>query len=328
MLCSGVIPFIRNSYHPTTPTINRRAHARPSNENRTHGRAEMGPESRCRRASVYGGRPDYLLSGIPNAALAEQLHPTTLFRQSLKSFETGNGTIMVDLLALKAANAKRWANAKITRGFAGIAKALVASKARYQAVEARTGVPWFVIAVIHERESSQNWGRSLAQGDPWNRVSVHVPAGRGPFVSWEAAAIDALVKCPPYAARNKDWSAGGALTLLEGYNGLGYFRRGIPSPYIWAGTDQYKFGKYVADGKFDAGYVDTQPGCAALIRSMMVLDATITFTGATLTLSGIPPVQKRAKPVVAKPLSISKPSKGLVGAFFASLVSSILKRKS
>jgi lysozyme family protein len=108
---------------------------------------------------------------------------------------------MTDLVALKATNEKRWAIAKLTRNFAGIAKALIASKPRYQAVEAKTGVPWFVIAVIHERESSQNWGRSLAQGDPWNRVSTHVPAGRGPFISREEAAIDALANCHPYLAK-------------------------------------------------------------------------------------------------------------------------------
>ena len=111
---------------------------------------------------------------------------------------------MTDLTALKSANAKRWANARPTRNMTPVAKALVAAKPRYQTVEASTGVPWFVIAAIHERESSQNWFASLAQGDPWNGVSVHVPAGRGPFKSWEEAAIDALAHCAPYAARNKD----------------------------------------------------------------------------------------------------------------------------
>jgi hypothetical protein len=77
-------------------------------------------------------------------------------------------------------------------------------------------------AVVHERESSQNWNGSLAQGDPWNLVSTHVPAGRGPFKSWEDAAVDALVNCHPFAARNMDWSIGGTLTMLEQHNGLGY----------------------------------------------------------------------------------------------------------
>lgn len=190
---------------------------------------------------------------------------------------------MTDLAALKAANADRWAKAKLTRNLTGIAKALVAAKPRYQAVEAKTGVPWFVIAVIHERESSQDWRKSLAQGDPWDSASTHVPKGRGPFKSWEEAAIDALVNCAPYLASKTDWSLGAALTNLEAYNGLGYASRGIPSPYLWAGTDQYQSGKYVADGKFDSATIDAQPGCAALLKHMMALDPTITFTGVKVT---------------------------------------------
>lgn len=188
---------------------------------------------------------------------------------------------MVDLIALKAANEKRWANAKLTRGpeFVPVAKRLVAAKQRYLAVSGLTGVPYPFIAVTHQRESSQDWSGSLAQGDPWNRVSVHVPANRGPFNSWEEAAYDALVNCGPYAARNKDWSIGGLLTRLEQYNGLGYVGRGLPSPYIWSGTDQYKKGKYVRDGVFDPEAVDRQLGCAGLIMAMMQIDPSITFDG-------------------------------------------------
>src|SRR5437762_3258732 len=129
---------------------------------------------------------------------------------------------MVDVIALRTANTVRWASAKVTRNFSAIVDDLVEAKSRYQAVEAKTGVPWFVIAVIHERESSQNWSRSLAEGDPISRVSTHVPAGRGPFASWEAAAIDALVNCGPYLARKKWRDAGEILTNLELYNGVGY----------------------------------------------------------------------------------------------------------
>ena len=101
---------------------------------------------------------------------------------------------MVDLVALRAANADRWAHAKLTRGpeFTPVAQRLVAAaaKARYLAVSARTGVPWFVIAVIHQRECAQSWAGSIAQGDAWDRKSTHVPAGRGPFKSWEDAAVE------------------------------------------------------------------------------------------------------------------------------------------
>ena len=227
---------------------------------------------------------------------------------------------MTDLATLKAANANRWGKAKLTRNFAGVAKRLAApeAKARYQAVSGKTGVPWAFIAVAHERESSQNWNGSLAQGDPWNKVSTHVPAGRGPFKSWEDAAIDALVNCSPFAARNKDWSVGGTLTMLEQYNGLGYASRGRPSPYIWSGTDQYVSGKYVRDGVYDQNAVDQQLGCAGLLLAMMQLDPTIKFTGATIT------TLPTAKP---SPPSITTPAKGSLGAFFVDLFKSLFGRK-
>jgi lysozyme family protein len=184
---------------------------------------------------------------------------------------------------LKAANLARWQRMEILPAFipilATVAHRLIdpAAKARYQSVETATKVPWFVIAVIHQRESSQSWKANLAQGDPWNAKSIHVPSGRGPFSSWATAAIDALVRCPPRIALQTDWSASGALTELEAYNGLGYAHHGIPSPYIWASTDQYHRGKYIADGHFDPDAIDHQLGCAALLKSMMTLDASIAW---------------------------------------------------
>ncbi len=230
---------------------------------------------------------------------------------------------MTDLTALKCANAKRWAKAKLTRNMTAAAKALIGVKPRYQAVEARTGVPWFVIAAIHQRESSQNWSASLAQGDPWNRVSVHVPAGRGPFSSWEEAAIDALTHCPPHVMRNTDWSIGGTLTMLEQYNGLGYAGRGVPSPYLWAGTDQYRSGKYVRDGVYDARAVDGQPGCAGLLMALTALDPKVGFAAA----SGTAMRSAASPPPIPRRPTIAKPSLGIVGALIASLLSTIRKRK-
>jgi lysozyme family protein len=220
---------------------------------------------------------------------------------------------MTDLNALKTANASRWANCKILKPgtFNAVAKHLIApeAKAHYQSVSAKTGVPWAFIAVAHERESGQNFAGSLAQGDPWNQVSTHVPKNRGPFRSWEEAAVDALVNCAPFAARNLDWSVGGTLTMLEQYNGLGYATRGLPSPYIWSGTDQYRSGKFVADHVFDPNAVDQQLGCAGLLMAMMVLDPTITFTGAMIA-----PIKPVPHPVPAP--TANRPSTN-VGSFWA-----------
>ena len=179
-------------------------------------------------------------------------------------------------------NKQRWDKCVITpskvSAFNAVAAKLKApdAVARYKKVEARTGVPWWFIAVVHEREASQRWDTQLGQGDPLNKKSVHVPAGRGPFSTWEDGAVDALTKCAPFAATNHDWSIGGALAMLEKYNGLGYATRGIPSPYIWAGTNQYTKGKFVGDGVFSATAVDKQLGCAGLLKTMNVFHDNVT----------------------------------------------------
>lgn len=226
---------------------------------------------------------------------------------------------MVDFSALTAVSLKRWQDAKLTRKSESdaVAKRLVSAKSRYQVVAQATGVPWFVIAVIHERESSQSWKGSLAQGDDWSRVSVNVPRGRGPFSSWEAAAIDALLQCSPYLGRRKDWSLAGVLIGLELYNGLGYATKGVPSPYLWSGTDQYKAGKYVSDGRYDPNKVDAQLGCVALLRSMMALDPTISFAK---TLEPLP-----SQP--ARPAQVPDTSSSGLAALITALLS-IFKGKS
>ena len=242
---------------------------------------------------------------------------------------------MVDFNALTQAGLQRWQNAKLTRKTLSdnVAKSLVAAKKRYQAVEAKTGVPWAVIAVIHQRESSQNWSRSLAQGDPWDKVSVRVPAGRGPFASWEDAAIDALVNCHPYLAKRNDWSLAGILIALEMYNGLGYasgptnYKTGKkyppqPSPYLWAGTDQYTSGKYIADRKYDPDHVDQQLGCVSMLKSMMAIDPSIAFPGA-----GKPADAPKPPPATPEPPKATvAPAPSAWGSFLAAIVS-LFRRK-
>ena len=186
----------------------------------------------------------------------------------------------MDIQALKIANQKRWDVAKISPARLPILQVvcgrLLLGKARYTDVSQKAKVPWPLIAVIHEREASGSWNANIANGDPWNGETIHVPRGRGPFASWEDAAVDALTNCAPYAGRWTDWTLGGALTLLEEYNGLGYAARGLPSPYVWAATDQYVKGKYVADGHFDPNVVDQQLGCAAMLIELQALDTSPT----------------------------------------------------
>jgi hypothetical protein len=155
---------------------------------------------------------------------------------------------------------------------------------------------------------------------------VHVPAGRGPFVSWEAAAVDALVNCAPYVARNMDWSIGSTLTTLEKYNGLGYAARGLPSPYLWSGTDQYKSGKYVRDGFFDPNTVDGQLGCVGLLKAMTALDPTAALAAekSSPVASHPPSPSRQATPVGP---SLKNSARESIGAFVASILGTIFKRR-
>lgn len=235
---------------------------------------------------------------------------------------------MTDLVALKQRNIDRWSKAQFTRSaeFNSPAHKAVANKSTYLDIVRKCGMPdiaWVFVAVSHYRESSQDFTKNLGQGDPLDKVTIHVPKGRGPFLGPNAfvnAAVDALKNCQPYAAHETDWSIGGMLTLLEEYNGLGYAARGIASPYLWAGTDQYVRGKYVADGVFDPSVVDKQLGCAGLIMRMMQIDQTITFTGVTIVPPKPPPLSLPLHPVLT-----SKPS-GWAAFFMA--IANLFKRKS
>jgi lysozyme family protein len=71
-------------------------------------------------------------------------------------------------------------------------------------MEAATGVPSFVLAVIHEREAGGRWDRQLGQGDHLNGVSAPVPRGEGPSTirangpghdAFHGGALDALTNC-------------------------------------------------------------------------------------------------------------------------------------
>lgn len=211
---------------------------------------------------------------------------------------------------LKQKNKERWDNMHIlaSKGpsFKAVADRLLFQKPRYEAVskalkEKGYDIPWEFIAVTHQRESSGNFNTYLGNGQPLNKKTTIVPKGRGPFSSWEEGAIDALVYAPPYAAKNKDWTIGGTLTKLEEYNGLGYAAKDLPSPYLWAGTDQYSKGKYVADGKYDPNHVDTQLGCAGLLRFMGYGSVPAATAPAAVATAG-------AASVTAVAVAVSQPS--------------------
>lgn len=132
------------------------------------------------------------------------------------------------------------------------------------------GIPWFFIAAVHMRESSLNFSRHLHNGDPLTARTVHVPAGRPkhgePPFTFAQSAGDALA----YAKLDQwtDWSLPGLLYQLEAFNGWGYHRRDLASPYLWSFTQHYSAGKFIRDGVFDPKAVDEQCGAATLLRRL------------------------------------------------------------
>jgi len=154
-----------------------------------------------------------------------------------------------------------------------LVSSLLARRARYEAVEAATGVPWQMVAVIHNMESSQRFTGHLHNGDPLTARTVRIPPGRPasgePPFSWEDSAADALDRFGEW----DEWTVPGILFCLEGYNGWGYrrFHPEVKSPYLWSGSNHYTSGKYTSDGVWSATAVSAQCGAATLLRRMAEL---------------------------------------------------------
>lgn len=155
------------------------------------------------------------------------------------------------------------------------ARGIYANKERYQVVSNITGVPWEVIGVIHSLECNLDFKQALHNGDPiigTGKKTYRVPRGRGPFKTWEDAAVDAL----NYDSLGKitDWSDEMVCYALEKYNGFGYRTRhtGVLSPYLWSGTTHYTIGKFVSDGKYVKTAKSAQIGAIPLYLRLKEID--------------------------------------------------------
>lgn len=166
----------------------------------------------------------------------------------------------------------KWNNMVITRPQAVNAAAhkVIAGMARYKDLEKQTGIPWKFIGICHLRESDCNFHTHLHNGDPLSSRTYHVPAGRplrgSPPFTFEESALDALTY--EGFTRIQDWSIEQMAFSFEQYNGWGYRYKGIPSAYVWSGSNQYTSGKYVSDGVFDPNAVDVQLGCMPVLKAI------------------------------------------------------------
>lgn len=177
-----------------------------------------------------------------------------------------------------------WAKATIRGDRKGAAlahaRAIVDEKTRYMSVQTATGVPWWWVGIVHTLEGNRNFATHLHNGDSLKARTVRKPynrpaTGTAPF-TWQVSAEDALRLKGLH--EEHDWSIPKALWNFERYNGFGYTRLGVNSPYVWSYTNLYTRGKYVSDGKYDATAVSQQCGAAAILRTLIDLGAVVPET--------------------------------------------------
>lgn len=212
-----------------------------------------------------------------------------------------------------------WAKAKVTKTVAADAAAnkILKLRERYVAIERLTGVPWFMIAVIHMRENNCNFRGVLHNGElivGTGKKTTLVPKGRGPFATFEEAAVDAL---KDYKAAV--WDVAQLAFKLEAFNGFGYRNKGIPSPYLWGGSSVQMRGKYVRDGVYDPNTMDSQLGAMTVLRRLCDLSSEVAER-----VNG-----KSAPVVLPDPPDVPAPEP-TEGGFWAAILSALLaifKRK-
>jgi lysozyme family protein len=153
----------------------------------------------------------------------------------------------------------------------GIVQRIQTGQPKYQQVESATGVPWYVVALIHNLECDLSFQEHLHNGDSLADYTTDDPAGRphvghGPPFAWLESAIDAI----QYDRLDEfsNWDVARICYECESFNGWGYRDHGIVSPYLWAGCQHYTAGKYISDHVFSPTAVSDQIGAAVLLHRM------------------------------------------------------------
>lgn len=175
---------------------------------------------------------------------------------------------------VRAEYERLFASCSIPEAHAGVVawhrKMILKGRVRYDEASGRTGVPWWFIAIVHGMEAGFNFNGHLHNGDPLSAKTVQVPRGRPPHwlppSDWLSSAVDAL-ELEGFTGAG-DWTLARALYRLEAYNGWGYRRLGIHSPYLWSFSNHYSAGKYVRDGKFDPHAISKQCGSAVMLKAL------------------------------------------------------------
>lgn len=140
-------------------------------------------------------------------------------------------------------------------------------KDMYISVARKTNIAWGFFACTHWLEASCDPDRQILNGQRYDRVTTIVPEGKGPFKSWEDAALYG-VQWHGLEPNDLD-TLQELLRHLEAWNGFGYRNLGVNSPYLWSGTQHgVGVGKYIRDHVYDRNAVSGQVGCAPLLKAL------------------------------------------------------------
>ncbi|MGH6781275.1 MAG: hypothetical protein ACREB5_04120 [Sphingomonadaceae bacterium] len=206
--------------------------------------------------------------GVPRPRLAAFAGGKAGAPTSLPTMSTAS-----NFQSLRAEYAKLFGTAQVRPEHAGRVewhmKAIEKFRPRYEAVSRDTAVPWHFIGVIHCLESSFNFRAHLHNGDfPLTARTRQVPKGRPsiwlPPDDWESSAKDALRLLG--FVNETDWSLEKTLYRLERYNGFGYRKRRVATPYLWSFSNHYESGKYVSDGSWSPTSKSQQCGAAMMLK--------------------------------------------------------------
>lgn len=159
-----------------------------------------------------------------------------------------------------------------------VANKIYGNIARYNAFVKKyfPRIPWYYVGILHNMESDCDFSRHLHNGDSLKHRTVRVPKGR-PIAepihgfpegyTFEESALDIFTTFG-YQLK-QSWTVAEMLARFEVWNGMGYQRKGVCSPYLWSMTNHYTKGKYVADGHYDPNAVSNQVGAAALLKCIL-----------------------------------------------------------
>jgi lysozyme family protein len=235
-----------------------------------HARDALGEAPAPKRAA--GARPARRTRGGLDRATGAAMP-----RGARRGVETGAGPLSTstDFASLKDEYQTLWDGCTVREGCEGnvayYVKRLERNRSVYEAVGQELGIPWGFVGVIHAMECGFDFSAHLHNGDPLTARTIQVPKGRPaagtPPFTWRESAVDALTM--KKLDRVQDWSAPSMLHLLERYNGLGYRKRGLPSPYLWSFSNHYEKGKFVKDGVYDPNAVSKQCGAAVMLRAVL-----------------------------------------------------------